>query len=154
MDQNEDAEVQAVARWFAKLPKSFGECFIKFDTVAGTASFDEQSSLMSVSSEEGRLLGSKVVPRPEIGSEFEFEEFLVTVEGERSALEDVTNRIIPQPSIHYNSSNANKHTQQPLSQQDVGLAAGNTPEGQSEAKFLVAFTRCGQPAFALNLAND
>jgi hypothetical protein len=125
--------------------------FIWPDFAAGTASFDEDSSLMIVTSEEGKVLGSKHVPRPEIGSEFEFEEFLVTVEGVRSAIEDFTNRVIPQPPGSYNSSKIQKHVQQLSSQQDASLAGAFAQESQCEAKYLVAFTRCSSPLWVANL---
>ncbi len=90
MDANEDSEVKAVARRCpSRSQKLF--CVFQSDAAAGTATFEQQSSVMTVFTEDGVALGSKAVSSPEIGSEFEFEEFWVTVEGARSApFDDVT----------------------------------------------------------------
>jgi hypothetical protein len=138
-------KTQKSKRWqdgTLKLPYAcLEEYSVHSDIAAGSASFDEQTSLMSVFSEECKLLGSKVVPPPEIGSEFDFEDMLVTVEGVRSALEDVTNRVLLPPPSSYNSSKIHKNVQQLSSQQDASLAAASALESLCDAKFLVAFTR-------------
>lgn len=132
----------------------FWICVFQSNINTGTASFDEQSSVFSVSSEEGKVLGSKVVARPEIGSEFEFEDFLVTVEEHRTALEDVTNRAIQQPSLSCNPSKNHKHLQPLPSQQDARISADCAHESQCDTKFLVAYTRCESRVFVLDLDHE
>ena len=88
------------------------------------------------------MLGSKVLASPEIGSEYEFDEFLVTVEGARSAPSDDIANVISQPTaIHLNPSKFQKHVHLPSSQQSVGLAVDDDSASDCNLKFLVAYTR-------------
>ncbi len=100
---------------------------------------------MTVFTEDGVAIGSKAVSSPEIGSEFEFEEFLVTVEGARSApFEDVTNHVLQPPSAPLNPPKFHKHVQQQQQhqqQQDASSFIDNAPESDCNVKFLVAYTR-------------
>ena len=101
---------------------------------------------MAVTTADGKVIGSKVVVCPEIGSEFEFEEFLLTVEGARSPLDDVTNHTQQPLSVinHTHQSNPSKvpkHSYQHPSYQDTNLASEFVPEIDCNRKFLVAYTR-------------
>ena len=138
MDENENTKIQAVARRCDSIRR--GILFLT-NIAVGTAIFDEQSSVLSVSNEEGKVLGSKAVACPVIGSEFEFEEFLVTVECARSALDDVTNHMDQPPIVAVNPSKIHKHAQQHSSHQDVVLASDRNPESDFNTKFAVAYTR-------------
>jgi len=126
-----------------RAPNSFDA--LQSDAAAGTATFDQQSSVMAVYTEDGMALGSKAVASPEIGSEFEFEEFLVTVEGARSApLDDVTNHFLQPPPVALNPPKFHKHVhQQHQQQQDASPPSASATDGDcNNAKFLVAYTRC------------
>jgi hypothetical protein len=104
---------------------------------------------MAVSSEDGKALGSKVVAYPEIGSEFEFDDFLVTIESARSPLDDITNHVdqplhvtnhnIQPSSEAFNPSKIQKRLHQQTSQRDS--QTDNSLGNDCNPKFLVAYTR-------------
>jgi hypothetical protein len=127
-------KTQKSKRWQdGERPIRFNELFLT-NFALGTATFDEQSSVLSVLDEEGKVLGSKVVSCPVVGSEFEFEEFLVTVE--------CANHMDRLTIVDVNPSKIQKHTQQHLSYQDMAIASGHIPESDCNSKFYVAYTRC------------
>ena len=104
---------------------------------------------MAVSSEDGKALGSKVVAYPEIGSEFEFEDFLVTIESARNPLDDITNHVdqplhvtnhnFQPPSEALNPSKIQKRLYQQTSQRDSHT--DNSLGIDCNPKYLVAYTR-------------
>ena len=145
MDANEDAEIKAMAgRCTTQNPTLLNTISFQSEIDAGTATFDEHSSVMAVTTADGKVIGSKVVVCPEIGSEFEFEEFFLTVEGARSPLDDVTNHTQQPLSVinHTHQSNPSKVPKHSYpSYQDTNLASESVPEIDCNRKFLVAYTR-------------